>query len=118
MNTKISQKVKSSSGEPYDVDINFSNNKYTVFCNCQAGIYGKLCKHKTSLLDEDFSLLYDKNEQEKLERVRDIVKKSKYSEIISAYKIIKQEIEQAQKKEKKAKEQIEHALKTGIEIIS
>ena len=43
-------------------------------------------------------MLYDKNEQEKLERVRDIVKKSKYSEIISAYKIIKQEIEQAQKK--------------------
>ena len=36
--------------------------------------------------------------RKKLERVCDIVKKSKNSEIISAYKIIKQEIEQAQKK--------------------
>lgn len=34
MNTKISLKVKSSSGEPYDIDINFSDNKYAVFCNC------------------------------------------------------------------------------------
>ena len=63
MNTKISLKVKSSSGEPYDVDINFSDNRYMVFCNCQAGVYGKRCKHKTSVLDGDFSMLYDKNEK-------------------------------------------------------
>lgn len=117
MKTKISLKAKSSSGEPYDVDVDFSDNKFTVFCNCQAGIFGKICKHKTSLLDGDSSMLFDKNEQEKLERIHEVVKKSKYAEIISTYKTIKNEIEQAQKKEKKVKEQIEHSLKTGIEII-
>ncbi|MCX6227119.1 MAG: hypothetical protein NTV01_20610 [Bacteroidia bacterium] len=117
MKTKMIIKVISSSGEPYDVHFEFSDNKFTAFCNCQAGIFGKLCKHKTSLLAGDQSLLFDKTDEEKLELLREVVKKSKYAEIISSYKIIKQEIEEAQKKEKKAREQIEHALKSGIEIV-
>jgi hypothetical protein len=44
----------------------------------------------------------------------EVVKKSKYSEIISSYNIIKKEIDAAQKKEKKLKEQIEHSLKTVL----
>jgi hypothetical protein len=37
------------------------------------------------------------------------------AEIISSYNSLKKEIEAAQKKEKKLKEKIEHALKTGID---
>ena len=109
-------KVISSSDEPYDVHFEFSDNKFKVHCNCPAGIYGKLCKHKTSLLDGDSSLLFNKIDYEILEQIQDIVKKSKYTEIISSYNIIKKEIEVAQKKEKKLKEQIAQYLKTGIDI--
>jgi hypothetical protein len=117
MKKTIIMKVTSSSGEPYDVQFDFSDNKFTVFCNCQAGIYGKLCKHKTRLLDGDSSLLVDKTDHKILEQVHVLVKKSKYPDIISSYNAHKKEIEEAQKKERKLREQIENALKTGIEII-
>jgi hypothetical protein len=117
VDTKITFKVTSSSGEPYNIQFKFSDNQFTVFCNCQAGIFGKLCKHKIGLLDGDPSLLLDKIDQEKLELVHDLVNKSKYREIISSYNILKKETEEAQKKEKRLKEQIEHALKTGVEFL-
>ena len=110
-------KVVSSSGEPYDVHFEFSENKFTAFCNCRAGIFGKLCKHKTGLLAGDQLLLFDKTDKEKLKLLHEVVKKSKYTELISLYNIQKKEVEDAQKKEKKLKEQIEHALKSGIEIV-
>jgi hypothetical protein len=50
--------------------------------------------------------------------VHDLVKKSGYREMISSYNILKKETEEAQKKEKRLKKQIEHALKTGVEIVS
>jgi len=109
-------KVISSSGEPYDVHFEFSDNKFKVHCNCPAGIYGKLCKHKTGLLDGDSSLLFNKNDYEILEQIYEVVKKSKFTEIITSYNILKKEIEVAQKKEKKLKEQIAQYLKTGIDI--
>ena len=110
-------KVTSSSGEPYNVYFNFSDNKFSIFCPCPAGIYGKLCKHKTGLLDGDYSLLFDKNDHERLEQIHETVKKSKYKEMLSSYNLLRKEIETAQRKEKKLKEQIEQALKTGIDII-
>lgn len=109
-------KIISSSGEPYDVHFEFSDNKFKVHCNCPAGIYGKLCKHKTNLLDGDSSLLFNKIDYEILKQIKDVVKQSKYTEIISSYNTIKKEIEVAQKKEKKLKEQLEQSLKTGIDI--
>jgi hypothetical protein len=93
-------KVISSSGEPYDVHFEFSDNKFKVHCNCPAGIYGKLCKHKTGLLDGDSSLLFDKTDLEILAQIHEAVKKSKYTEIISSYNILRKEIEAAQKKRK------------------
>lgn len=116
MKTKIILKANSSSGDPYDVHFDFSDNKLTVFCNCQAGTYGKLCKHKTGLLDGDLSILFDKTDQEKLLGIIELVKKSKYTEVMTAYRLIKIEIEEMQKQEKKIKGQIELILKTGIEI--
>ena len=86
MKTNMIIKVISSSGEPYDVHFEFSENKLTVLCNCPAGIYGKLCKHKTRLLDGDSSILFEKTDQNTLEQVHAWVKKSKYSDIISSYK--------------------------------
>jgi hypothetical protein len=93
-------KVIRSSGEPYDVHFEFSDNKFKIRCNCPAGIYGKLCKHKTGLLDGDSSLLFDKTDLEILAQIHEAVKKSKYTEIISSYNILRKEIEAAQKKRK------------------
>jgi hypothetical protein len=116
MKTKIILRANSSSGDPYDVHFDFSDNKLTVFCNCQAGIYGKICKHKTGLLDGNLSILFDKTDEKTLLQVVEFVEKSKYKEVMSAYNLIKKEIEEMQKKEKTIKGHIELMLKTGIEI--
>ncbi len=116
MKTTIILRANSSSGDPYNVHFDFSDNKLTVFCNCQAGTYGKLCKHKTGLLDGNLSIIFNKADQEKLLQIIELVKKSKYTELMSSYSIIKKEIEEMQKKEKKIKGQIELIMKTGIEI--
>lgn len=117
MISEIVLKVVSSSGEPYDVHFKLLENKLSVLCNCPAGIHGKLCKHKIGLLNGDSSFLFNKNEHATLDHIQRIVEKSKYEEIISLYNNLKKEIEIAQKKEKKLKEQIEHILKTGLEIL-
>jgi hypothetical protein len=116
MNENTIIQVIGSTSEPYDVHFEFLDNKLKVHCNCQAGIYGKICKHKTGLLNGDSSILFDKTDNEKLQEIFSVVKKSKYTEIISVYNSLKKEVELAQRKEKKQKEQIEYILKTGIDI--
>lgn len=117
MDTRIILKVISSSGEPYDVHFEISDNKFTVLCNCPAGVYGKLCKHKTRLLDGDTSILFNQTDKDTLKQLHDFADKSKYAELMSSYNLLKKEIEIFQKKEKKIKEQVELILKTGIEIL-
>jgi hypothetical protein len=118
MDTNIVLKVTSSSGEPYNIQLKFSDSHFTIFCNCQAGIFGKLCKHKVGLLDGDSSILFDKTDVEILKQIYELVNKSRYREMISSYNILKKQTEEAQGKEKRLKEQIEHALKAGIEFFS
>lgn len=109
-------KAISSSGEPYDVQCKFTDNKLFVFCNCPAGLYGKLCKHKSKLLEGDQSLLFNKFDISKLQQVNNMIKNSNYPEIIASYNKLKKEIEQAQQKEKKLRKHIETTLTNGIEI--
>jgi hypothetical protein len=116
MKTQIILRANSSSGDPYNIHCDFSDNKLTVFCNCQAGIYGKICKHKTGLLDGNPSILFDKTDEKTLLQVVKLVEKSKYKEVMSAYNLIKKEIEEMQKDEKNIRGQIELMLRTGIEF--
>lgn len=109
MYTNIVLKVTSSYREPYNVHLKFSDSHFTIFCNSKAGILGKLCKHKVGLLDGDSSILFDKTDEEILKQIR---------EIISSYNILKKQTEEAQAKEKRLKEKIEHALKTGVDFFS
>ena len=118
MGTKIAMKAKSSSGNPYDVYFEYDENqkKFMVFCTCQAGIHGKLCKHKIQLLDGKASMLFDESDKPMLDQVREWVQKSKYTELISEYAAVKKEIEALQKKEKAARKTLEVLLKNGIEV--
>lgn len=114
MKSEITLKAISSSGEPYDVNFNFSETQITVSCNCQAGMHGKLCKHKIGLLSGDASFLYDKSNEEILYQIHNEVQTTEYGEMISDYNNVKKEIDEAQRKEKKIRLRIENALKTGI----
>lgn len=110
-------KVISSSGNPYDVRFLISNNMLSIVCSCPAGIHGKLCKHKVGLLEGDSSLLFLRSDCDTLEEIHEIVKRSKYIEMASSYNLLKREIDVLRDKEKKLKEEIEHSLRAGVEIV-
>jgi hypothetical protein len=117
MSTKIIIKAVSSSGDYYHVHFEVINRKLNVFCDCPAGIHGKLCKHKIGLLQGDSSKLFDQTDKDKLIQVQEFVSKTNYIDIIKIYNKVKAEVEEAQKKEAKVKAEIESAIKEGLELV-
>jgi len=109
----ITLKAKSSSGDHYKVEFEISE-VIKVRCNCSAGKFGKLCKHKTGLLSGDRNFLYDTMEESKFNLLIEIVKKSEYISLSNEYLSSKKAIEIAKNNEKKLKHKIELALKEGI----
>ena len=117
INPKIIIKSVSSSGGYYDVYFEINNDKLVVFCSCPAGIHGKLCKHKIGFLAGDFSKLFDKEDEDKLIQVQELVSKTNNCAILITYNKVKAEVEEAQKKEAKIRTEIESAIKTGLEFV-
>lgn len=111
---EIRVKAKSSSGEPYEVVFTNHDNFFTVFCPCQAGVYGQLCKHKTQLLQGDESMLHNTGDAAVLVEIRSWVQNSEYSALLTEYSAIKKEIEEANRKEKKFRRTLEDAMRKGI----
>lgn len=112
MNTFIF-KAKSSSGEPYNVEF-IIDGSIIVRCNCRAGIFGKLCKHKTGLISGDQKLLYDPSERSKLDELIEHVRNSEYSDLDAQLLDAKRAVDTAKKAEAKIKKTIESAFKEGI----
>jgi hypothetical protein len=111
---EISLKVKSSSGEPYDVVFANLGTSFTVFCPCPAGIYGKLCKHKVKLLRGEKSILYNSSDISTLQIIQTWISSSPYSQLIEEYESTKNEIEAIKHKEEKIRQNLEKAMKEGI----
>lgn len=108
-------RAKSSGAEPYLVEFVLDGNQLSVFCNCQAGTFGKLCKHKTEVLAGDRTRLFDDSDQSMLAELQTIVDRAPEilqlaTQITESEKIIKSE----QAKVKKAKKSFEAALKHDV----
>jgi len=43
--------VKGSAKEPYEIIFIKDRDSLTAICNCPAGTYGNLCKHRVNILD-------------------------------------------------------------------
>jgi hypothetical protein len=111
---EIRLKAKSSSGEPYELVFTHHGEFFTVFCPCQAGVYGKLCKHKTQLLQGDETMLDDPSEAPTLARIRAWLDASEYASLLEQHSAIKKEIDAARRKEQTFKNTIEEAMRKGI----
>jgi len=111
---EIRLKTRSSSGEPYEVVFTHHGDFFTVFCPCQAGVYGKLCKHKTQLLQGDGAMLDNPSDASNLTEIRAWIQSSKYATLLSEHSAIKKEIDAAKRKEQKYRRTLEEALRKGI----
>lgn len=52
--------VRGSTGNLYEVDVRLED-KVSIKCGCQAGMFGRLCKHVTALVDGDVTHLVSEN---------------------------------------------------------
>ncbi len=115
--TKLTIRAKSSSGEPYNVDFIEEHGRLSVFCNCKAGMYGQLCKHKTELIGGDESRLFDASEKDRMVQVRAMLStapevQSLAGNIGDSEKLIRRE----QAKVKSLKKKFAMLLQEGIVI--
>ena len=111
----IKIKAKSSSGNYYLVDFELSD-VIKVRCNCNAGMFGKLCKHKLDILSGDQDMLYDKSELPLLNEVIKLVQQSEFLQLKESLVVAKKAIDEAKKQEKLTKQLVEKTLKEGIPL--
>jgi uncharacterized Zn finger protein len=114
---KITLQAKSSGDTPYAVDFLVEDGKLTVHCNCKAGIFGQLCKHKTELLAGDTSRLYDPEQAHELQRIQDILAgcsdlQDAAAEVAAAEKVVREK----QREVKALKKRFAALLADGISI--
>lgn len=100
--------VKSSSGDPYTVEVMVEYGSVTIFCDCKAGEWNKVCKHKTAIMTGDPTLLVKRTEarEEKLRRVAELIQRTDYAEILADL----EESEEAMKKAKNRKQTVKRHL--------
>ena len=114
---KLTLLAKSSGDAPYEVDFVVEEGKLTVRCNCRAGIFGQLCKHKTELLAGERSRLYDPSQADELEDVQTLLAganeiREAAAAIARAERIVREE----QAKVKGLKKDFANLLQAGVKI--
>jgi len=109
--------AKSSTGEPYNVEFLVESGKLSVFCNCKAGQFGQLCKHKTELLAGNRARLFDETEAHLLDQLQAVVSRADQlrqlsSRVAESEKTIRRE----QAALKAIKKELATKLKNGIDV--
>ena len=60
---ELTMQVKGSSKDPYEVTFIKDGDSLTALCDCPAGTFGNLCKHRVAILDGDSRAVVDKDKQ-------------------------------------------------------
>jgi uncharacterized Zn finger protein len=56
---ELTMHVKGSSSDPYELIFIKDGDSLTALCNCPAGTFGNLCKHRVAILDGDKTAVVD-----------------------------------------------------------
>lgn len=105
--------AKSSGTEPYQVVFTCVENKLTITCNCKAGIFNKLCKHKLALLRGDTGMLHNTDSESALREFQDIVTSTSYPELLQNIRRAEIASDEAKRNLRKTKKLLEKAMKEG-----
>lgn len=105
--------VKSSGTEPYLVAFNFSDGKLSITCNCKAGIFHQLCKHKLALLQGDSAMLHDSSSEPDLRKLQELISSTSYPELLQEIHQATVQADEAKKHLSKTKKLLGKAMKEG-----
>ena len=111
--TEYTFSAKSSSGVPYLVIFRIgATGGVSIRCNCQAGMFGKLCKHKIALLRGEADMLANTEQETELETLQKIISTTDYPVLFQQIEQIETEIESAKRRITKIKKSIETLMNT------
>lgn len=97
----------------YHVHFEHDSGKLYVDCNCQAGNFGKWCKHKMQLVLGDLSCLKVPIQSSDLSEVLEWVKGSKLAKLVSEMQEAEIEMQNAKVRKVKATKQLEKISRKG-----
>jgi len=100
----------SSSDTPYTVRCYLEENKISVFCSCRAGDNRMLCKHVRKIIAGDDSILYDRNQKNELEAIRNHLSETAIPLFLSELEKSESLLEEAKRNVEKAKKNLENAI--------
>ena len=105
----------SSSDTPYTVEWYLEGNKASAFCSCPAGDNRKLCKHVKQIIAGDGSILYDENQKNELEAIRNHLSKTAIPLLLSELEKSESLLEEAKRDVEKAKKNLGNAILNKLE---
>lgn len=107
--------VKSSSRkEPRTVEVTKDESGLSFFCDCPAGNWGRICKHKMALATGNDKMLFDEDQRENFNQVRDWVAQSGYPDLLKELKEAEKEMGSAREKIQDIKTRITRAMAEGL----
>lgn len=96
MEILIRAKSRSNPDEPYEVRFSFDEDSATVFCDCPAGEWSKLCKHKVELVKGNAKMLHDESDAKVLAEIQSRLVETSVLDYVMEYEKKKKDIEKRQ----------------------
>lgn len=95
----------------YVVSFELDSGKLYVYCNCQAGSFGKWCKHKAQLVLGDLSGLRNSAQASDIPEILEWVKDSKIAQFVSEMQVAESEMKKAKTRMDRARKNLEKIVK-------
>ena len=104
--------IQGSGENKYKVSISEGDNKsLIIFCDCKAGIYHKMCKHKLAVATGDPSLLLKQDDTERLKKVSKLIAEREIGQLLQDLYVLRKEHDAVKRKMDKARKAVELAMK-------
>lgn len=108
-------RIKSSSTEEiYNVTFKIESDLISLDCDCQAGTFNKLCKHRVSLIERNYDDVLDKNDAVLLYDTIVKMNKSEIIKSITEVNLIEKEVKKLNTKKEKLKKDINLKFSNGF----
>lgn len=106
--------VKSSQVNPYAVSVLENDAGLSIFCDCQAGQFGKFCKHKLAIVLADETILYDDDQMTNFNQAVEVISRSRYPTMAAGLREAEIALEAEKKRVKKQKDALALGMKKGL----
>ncbi len=109
-------RVRNSAGNAtYTLQVLCDGGDVSIFCDCSAGAYGKLCKHKLApIIANEKTGIESQDQDRNFELAQAWMKGGSLQQMLANIRAAEQELESAQAKVKKLKKALERHLNGQI----